>query len=98
MDSKKTSRETSTISSSSQLNSKTFESKEVQKEMEENYDYKVKLFKNELKRKYDGYVKSPESNRDYDYFRKHFMKNYGNSGKRWKHYWEEKMDEKYDKV
>jgi hypothetical protein len=51
-----------------------------------------------LQKKYNRFEDFPESFNGYDFYRSFFKQNYSNTGKRWKHFWEEKMDEEYENV
>jgi hypothetical protein len=70
---------------------------DIDKQKGELYWKELQSFKARLKNKYDGYISSPTTHRDYIYYSKRFLDNYKNSGMRWKDYWQEKLEENFDK-
>jgi hypothetical protein len=70
---------------------------EKNKLMNDLYWREVNIFKRRLDEKYDNFKRTPDSHKEHLYYSKQFMKHYKNSGKRWMSYWEEKLDEKFEK-
>lgn len=65
--------------------------------MNDLYWTELNILKRSLEIKYENFRMTPTTHYEYSYYSKRFMDNYKNSGIRWRDYWEEKLQEAFDK-
>lgn len=69
----------------------------MNKFMNDMYWREICRIKRNLHEKFENLRLHPKSHEDYNYLSRRFMENYKGSSLRWKKYWEQKLDEQFEK-